>query len=43
MVEYETNITYMCTMYKTVCLARPDTWLNICMVGDQLHNTQGQE
>ena len=39
MVEYEeTNLTYMCTTCNVIHQARPDTEINICVVGDQLHN-----
>ena len=39
MVEYEeTNLTYMCMTCKEIHLARPDSGLNICVGGNQIHN-----
>ena len=39
MVEYEEmNLTYMCTTCKEIHLARPDSGLNICVGGNQIHN-----
>ena len=39
MVEYEeNNLTYMCTTCNVIHQARPDTGINICVAGDQLHN-----
>ena len=39
MVEYEQdNMNFMCTTCMKVHLARPNTGVNVCVSGSQLHN-----